>query len=192
MCQPGNKVVRMFIDIHELELHRVEFDEMIRPGAIDFGEDARQIEPLAVKGHAELVEERHGGKGVIQDIRLAGTFSAGLEVSCARCLEPVSRTVRREFDLLYRPQGSDAGQEELSVTDAEAEIGYYSGDGLLLEDVLREQILLAIPMKVVCREDCKGLCPQCGANLNLASCNCTRPMDPRWQALEGLKDKLHE
>jgi uncharacterized protein len=182
----------MFIDIHELELHRVEFDEMLGPGTIDFGADAQQVEPLGAKGHAELVEEHHGARGVIKDIRLVGSFSAGLQLSCARCLDPVPQHVEREFDLLYRPQGTDAGQEELSVTDAEAEIGYYVGDGLLLEDVLREQILLAVPMKIVCREDCKGLCPQCGTNLNQSSCSCTRPMDPRWQALEGLRDKLHE
>ena len=55
--------------------------------------------------------------------------------------------------------------EELSVTSAEAEISYYQGEGLLLEDVLREQVLLAVPLRAICREDCKGLCPQCGAKL---------------------------
>ena len=59
------------------------------------------------------------------------------------------------FDLLYRPLGTDSGREELSVTDAEAEIGYYQGEGLLLEDALREQVLLALPLKTICREDCK-------------------------------------
>jgi uncharacterized protein len=183
----------MFIDIHELELHRLEFAEEFRPAAIDLGSDIRQAEPLRTHGSAELVEEHHGGKGKnIQDIRLVGKLATRLELTCARCLEPVGRPVEREFDLLYRPQGINGGHEELSVTDAEAEIGYYSGNGLLLEDVLREQVLLAVPMKTVCREECKGLCRQCGKNLNFETCSCAPPADARWQALNTLRDKLHK
>ena len=119
------------------------------------------------EGRADLVEEHHGKHQVVQDIRLRGKLETDLEVSCARCLEPVQLPVKRGFDLLYRPLGTDAGHEELSVTDAEAEIGYYQGEGLLLEDTLREQVLLAVPLKALCREDCKGLCPHCGKNLNV-------------------------
>ena len=97
----------------------------------------------------------------------------------------------KNFELLYRPQGSDAGKEELSVTAAEAEVGYYQGEGLLLEDVLREQVLLALPLKAICREDCKGLCPHCGRNLNQEQCNCAEtPDDPRWSALKDIREKL--
>ncbi len=181
----------MFIDIHELELHRIEFQEEFRPAVLDLGTDVRQVEPLQTRGHAELVEEHHGGRGKkIQDIRLVGRLGTRIELLCARCLEPVAQEVKREFDLLYRPQGIDGGHEELSVTDAEAEIGYYTGDGLLLEEVLREQVLLSVPIRVLCREECKGLCPQCGKNLNLGACTCQPPADPRWQALERLKDQL--
>jgi uncharacterized protein len=182
----------MFIDVHELELYRIDFDQEFPPEVIEFGPDIRQIEPLATRGHAELIEEHHGGRNrTVQDIRLVGRLNTRLELNCARCLEPVDRVVDRRFDLLYRPQGSDRGQEELSVNATEAEIGYYTGEGLLLEDALREQVLLAVPMKTVCREDCKGLCPQCGKNLNLGECSCSRPADLRWHALHSLKDKLH-
>jgi uncharacterized protein len=93
--------------------------------------------------------------------------------------------------LLYRPLGTDAGNEELSVTVAEAEVGYYQGDGLVLEDVLREQVLLAVPLKVVCREDCKGLCPTCGKNRNTEPCSCAATLgDPRWSALKEIREKL--
>jgi len=182
----------MFIDVRDLELRPLDFNEEFRPAIIDFGPEIRQASPLTARGRAEAMEEYHGGKQkAILDIRLVGSLATQLEVSCARCLEPVGRTVNRNFDLLYRPQGIDGGREELSVTAAEAEIGYYSGDGLLLEDVLREQVLLALPMKTVCREECKGLCPQCGKNLNQGECVCTRPADARWHALDGLRDKLH-
>jgi uncharacterized protein len=181
----------MFLDIKELELHPLDFEEEFQPDAIDLGGEARLRGPLQASGHAEVVEEHHGKRQIIQDIRLRGRLSAGLELQCARCLEPVRHDIQRDFELLYRPLGADAGRDELSVTDAEAEIGYYQGEGLLLEDVLREQLLLALPLKVTCREDCKGLCPQCGKNLNQEQCSCSIEVeDPRWAALKDVRSRL--
>ena len=181
----------MFLDIKELELHPLDFEEEFQPDVIDLGGEARQRTPLKTSGRAEVVEEHHSKHEVIKDIRLRGRLSTGLELQCARCLEPVKQDVEREFELLYRPLGADAGRDELSVTAAEAEIGYYQGDGILLEDVLREQVLLALPLKVTCREDCKGLCPHCGKNLNEEQCSCNVPMeDPRWAALKEIRDRI--
>jgi DUF177 domain-containing protein len=181
----------MLLEIRELEAHAVEFDEQIAPGVIDFGPELRQSGNLKTSGRAQLVREHHGKHQLINDIRLAGDFSAKLELLCARCLEPVAREVAKRFNLLYRPQGADAGKEELSVTTAEAEVGYYQGEALLLEDVLREQVLLALPIKAICREDCRGLCPHCGKNLNVEQCNCAEPLeDPRWSALKDIREKL--
>src|SRR5271166_5194792 len=185
------EVSRMFLDIKELERHPLDFEEELQPDVIDLGDEVRQRTPLKTAGRAELVEEHHGKHKIIKDIRLRGRLSAGLEMQCARCLEPVPQEVARDFELLYRPLGADAGRDELSVTDAEAEIGYYQGDGLLLEDVLREQMLLALPLKVTCREECKGLCPQCGKNLNQEQCSCSVAMeDPRWAALKEVRSRL--
>jgi DUF177 domain-containing protein len=181
----------MLLEIKELEAHAVDFDEQIAPGVIDFGPEIKQSGSLAAAGRAQLVREHHGKHELINDIRVAGEFSTKVEMLCARCLEPIACDVGKKFDLLYRPQGSDAGKEELSVTAAEAEVGYYQGAGLLLEDVLREQVLLALPLKAICREDCKGLCPHCGKNLNADQCNCAEPMeDPRWSALKDIREKL--
>jgi len=181
----------MLFEIRELEAHAVDFEEHIAPEAIDFGPDIRQSTDLNSSGRVQLVREQHGKRSFINDIRIAGDFRTRVELACARCLEPITREVGRKFDLLYRPQGSDAGREELSVTAAEAEVGYYQGEGLLLEDVLREQILLALPLKAICREDCKGLCPHCGRNLNLEQCTCAEPLDdPRWSALKQIREKL--
>ncbi len=181
----------MLIEIRELEVRPVEFDERIAPGGIDFGPDVRQSGDLTTSGRAQLVREHHGKHRLINDIRVAGDLSAKVEMVCARCLEPIVRNVTKVFDLLYRPLGTDAGKEEMSVTTAEAEIGYYQGEGLLLEDVLREQLLLALPLKAICREDCKGLCPHCGKNLNQEQCACAEPIeDPRWSALKDIREKL--
>jgi uncharacterized protein len=181
----------MFIEVAELELHPIDFQEEFPPDAIDLGADVRQRTPLKTSGRAQLVEEHRGKREVIQDIRLQGELSTSLELACARCLDPVKSDVSRAFDLLYRPLGIDAGNAELSVTGAEAEVGYYEGDGLLLEDVLREQTLLAVPLKVLCREDCKGLCPTCGKNRNVELCACADATgDPRWEALKDIREKL--
>ena len=181
----------MFIKIKDLELRKLEFDETIQPGIIEFGEDLTQTAPLRSTGRAELLRENRGGREVVEDIRLVGRFSTEIETHCARCLEAVDNAVAEQFDLVYRPQGVDARGDEASINQAETEIGYYQGEGLLLEDVLKEQILLALPVKQICNAACKGLCPQCGANLNTESCHCVSTMsDPRWSALEDIRKKL--
>jgi uncharacterized protein len=181
----------MLIELHELERHPLDFEEDFVPDAIDLGPDLRQVKTLHAQGRAQLVQEHHSKRHIIKDIRLNGGFQTAVQLSCARCLEPLVQNVSRNFDLLYRPQGADAGEEERTVSATEAEISYYQGEGLLLEDVLREQILLAVPLKAICREDCKGLCPHCGKNLNVEQCSCAEPVeDPRWSALKDLREKM--
>ena len=181
----------MFIKVKELELRKTVFDEAFPPGTLDLGEEVNQKAALRAAGHAELIRESRGAREVVEDIRVVGKFSTEVEMPCARCLEPVSCQVAEDFDLLYRPQGVDARGDESSISQAETEIGYYQGEGLLLEDVLKEQLLLALPVRQVCSPDCKGFCPQCGRNLSLESCDCTETMrDPRWAALEDIRKKL--
>src|SRR5215467_8005940 len=181
----------MFIKIKDLELRKIVFDEHIQPGIIDLGADIQQKTALHIAGRAELIRENRGSKVVVDDIRIVGDLSTEVELRCARCLDPVKRKVSEAFDLIYRPLGVDAGKDEVSISRAETEIGYYQGDGLLLEDVLKEQILLALPVKLVCSTECKGLCPQCGRNLNVEQCDCVTTMpDPRWAALEDIRKKL--
>jgi uncharacterized protein len=188
----------MFIEIRELEFHPVDFKEEFAPGAIDLssdnlGHELKQAGALRTKGTAQLVTEHHGKHQIIKDIRIKGDLASRVEMACARCLEPVFQDVSRSFDLLYRPLGVDAGKEELSVTAAEAEVSYYQGEGILLEDVLREQVMLALPLKVICREACKGICPYCGKNLNVEQCSCAEPVeDQRWTALKDIRSKLQQ
>ena len=162
----------MLIRVSDLELRPLDFEQEFRPGAIDFGADLRQIGSLKIKGRAELVKEHHGGKVIVPNIRLIGEFSGNFEANCARCLETVPATVAKQFDLIYRPLGSDRRADEVSISEAETEIGYYQGDGMELADSLREQVLLALPIRFVCKEDCRGICPSCGQNLNEGPCQC--------------------
>ena len=111
-----------------------------------------------------------------------------LELVCARCLEPVVEEVSRSFDLFYAPLPKGTRHKEDRLMDDDTEIGFYEGEGLFLADVLKEQVLLALPLKAICRSDCRGLCPNCGANLNHEECRCeTHATDPRMAPLARLK-----
>ncbi len=177
--------------ILELEREPADFDLNLAPGAIDYGEEAEQVAPLATSGRAEVIHEHRGPKDVVADIRLKGSYAGKFQLPCARCLEPVEIPVSAEFDLVFRPLRADADAPERSITASETEIGYYQKDSLLLEDVLREQVLLSLPVRTLCKPDCKGLCPHCGANRNLQPCSCDEGSNaPRWEALTGLQKRM--
>ena len=187
-----SRITSMFFSVHDLELKTREFSESFPPGALELGE-AVQVGPLVNSGRAELIEENHGNKVTVQDIRLVGSVKGKFEMPCARCLEPVVTDVDTSFDLLYRPLNTVKTSEEIEIKEADSEIGYYQGEGVQLADVLKEQVLLALPLKPLCKEDCQGLCPQCGKNRNAGDCGCTEDRsDPRWSALAGLRDKLKQ
>jgi len=177
--------------VSELEREPIEFDLELAPGAVDFGEEAVQTGPLAAAGRAEVLHEHRGPRNIVADIRLKGRFAGSFEVPCARCVEPVKIPLAAEFDLIFRPAGADAEAPERSITAPETEIGYYQKDSLWLEDVLREQVLLSLPVRTLCKPDCKGLCPRCGENRNSQACSCEEgPSDPRWEALAGLRGRI--
>jgi len=181
----------MEFKVSELEREPVDFDVQLKPGAVDLGGEAEQVGPLSTKGHAEVIHERRGPREIVPDIRLKGSFKGNFEVPCARCVEPVQTPLAADFDLIFRPLGVDAGASERSISAPETEIGYYQGDSLPLEDVLREQVLLSLPVRTLCKEDCKGLCPRCGANRNNQPCTCEEgPSDPRWEALADLRGRI--
>ena len=175
----------------DLEREPIEFDLKLPPGAVDFGDEATQIGDLATSGSAEVIHEHRVPKDIVADIRFRGRFAGNFQVPCARCIEPVEIPLAADIDLIFRPLGADADVPERSITASETEIGYYQKDSLLLEDVLREQVLLSLPVRTLCKPDCKGLCPRCGANRNLQPCSCPEgPSDPRWEALTDLRSRI--
>lgn len=181
----------MEFKVSELEREPIEFDLELAPGAVGLGQEAEQIGPLATAGQAEVLHEHRGPKDIVADIRLRGRFSGSFQVPCARCVEPVQIPLAADFDLIFRPAAADTEAPERSITAPETEIGYYQGDSLSLEDVLREQVLLALPVRTLCKSDCKGLCPRCGENRNSKACSCDEgPSDPRWEALAGLRGRI--
>lgn len=171
----------------DLRLEPLAIDTVVPEGTIDYAADIRQLGDLRVQGKAEVIEEHGDEGGTIEDIRLRAAFDGRFELLCARCLEPSEKQLEGEFDLIFRPSGADLRTGEHAISEAETEIGYYEESGLVLEDVVREQVLLSLPDRLLCKPDCKGLCPHCGQNLNEAGCNCeSQKVDPRWNALKDL------
>lgn len=176
----------MIITPLQLEQEPLLFDESIPAGALEYTPDVTQAGALAVSGRADLIVEHRGHNEQVPDIRVRAAYQGDFELLCARCVEPVRTPLSGNFDLIFRPQSADAESGERAITLDETEIGYYEESGLSLEDVVREQVLLSLPSRTLCKEDCKGLCPRCGQNLNVETCNCNPTPDARWNALAGL------
>src|SRR5229473_2062098 len=139
----------MFLDAKDLAVRKLPIRKSYAPGSIDYQTaEIKQVEPLEVNATAELLDGQ---------IRIAGEIETKVELVCARCLEPVVEEVSRTFDLFYSPLPKGLKPEEARLKEDDVEIGFFEGEGLFLADVLREQVLLALPMKAICRSDCRGM-----------------------------------
>jgi uncharacterized protein len=125
-----------------------------------------------------------------QKVRLKGRLIAALECDCSRCLEQFAVPVDASFDVLLLPSKENTGAAEQEVAEDDLGVSYYKDDVVDLGELMREQFYLALPMKPLCREDCRGLCPVCGINRNRETCSCqTAWVDPRMEALKSFKTK---
>ena len=142
-------------------------------------EHARLTEPPQVTGRLN----RSG-----HEVRLEGSIRARAEVDCDRCLKQVSIPVETTFDVTYVPAEDYAEGEVAELQAEDLSVSVYEGEAIDLDELVREQVLLALPTRALCTEDCKGLCPVCGANRNERSCECeTSETDPRWTALKDIR-----
>lgn len=169
----------VLITLAELARHRVAVSKTYEAGTLGFhGAEFRQAAPLKVDAVAELLGS---------EIHIRGHLGTRLEAGCDRCLATVGIPLEHDFDLFYRPLRSIAREEEVKIPADELEVGFYSGGGIELADVVTEQVILSVPMKVVCRAECLGLCPVCRANRNLQPCQCPPPPthDSPFASLKG-------
>lgn len=121
------------------------------------------------------------------NVYIEGSIDVKGDIPCARCLEITELSVQSPFNCTFSPTPPEWGDEtELSAADLDFE--YYEGEMIDLDEVVFEQVMLQIPMKPLCVEACRGLCPHCGANLNRTTCNCqTEDVDERLAVLKKLK-----
>lgn len=139
--------------------------------------------PLEVK-----VRVRRAGDMVILDGRMSG----GIQVRCDRCLEPYHREVDAPFHLFLQatPSGPNAAAE-VELLDEDMEVDFIHGEEINLDEIVREQVFLSLPMQCVCSETCRGLCPVCGGNLNRGNCTCRK--SEGHPAFSKLRDiKIHD
>jgi uncharacterized protein len=181
----GRRTVEMFISLHELQLRTVRFEVDIPPGEIEYSNDIAQCSMLHAEGTAQLLNHSLG------EMRVQGSLSVSAQALCDRCLEAATFPIENQFDLVYMPAEEAATASEKEVGQAGIEVGYYEGSGLPLNDVLREVVLLALPMQLVCSEACKGICPECGGNRKQRDCDChAKAVDDRWSKLKNLRTQL--
>jgi uncharacterized protein len=163
----------MIIDLRELVHLRgeVEGDVVIRVDDPVAGE-------LVVPCHVTV--DYRQSQGVFY---LHGSVEADVGAVCHRCLEPMTTRVNGGFDVIVRRGDSPAGEGEDVITLAAHE------HEVPMEPLVHETVVVNVPMVVACRDDCKGLCPECGTNLNTGSCKCGEAGDPRWDVLRNPKSE---
>ena len=120
-------------------------------------------------------------------VHLRGTITTELEIACVRCLEPVRESFDIAFDDVFLDSSEETTSDETELGVEDLDEALVIGGSIDLAEVVREQIILALPDMPLCRDDCKGLCDKCGTNRNLIDCSCARDeIDPRWAALQNL------
>jgi uncharacterized protein len=165
----------------EIPIRRTFTADELRPAEAADRDDMKILGNVTFDGVLQKKDHR---------FRLKGRVQAALELTCGRCAEPFSWPVDTEIDLTYVPQPSanaTPADAEIELNDEDLTTAYYRDHVLDFGEMLREQFYLAMPMRPLCTEDCKGLCPHCGTNLNVATCDCdVRWQDPRLAGLQSL------
>jgi uncharacterized protein len=168
----------MQFDLSGVREAAVHLDRTYAPG--QFPRD--ELYEVATPVHLVADVRRDG-----QRFHVVGRVTGELELACSRCLEPFRVPVDAPFDLRYLPHAQNSGEGEQEIEEDDLNTAFYHDDVLDLGDLIREQFYLALPMKPLCRDECRGLCPRCGTNLNTGTCECrSRWEDPRLSPLRGL------
>jgi uncharacterized protein len=170
----------MKVDLAKLEDSRTSFDFILHPSEIDLeDEEINLIDEVKVKGKLT----KH-----IAQTDVEGEISTKFEIECSRCLKKIESDLDTEFSAAFVSPDNYTKQSEKELDSDELEVSIIENEEIDLKELVREQILLAVPAQVFCKDDCKGLCRVCGADKNLIDCNCEqKEIDPRWAALKNFK-----
>jgi DUF177 domain-containing protein len=169
----------MRIELVSLEGAKGEFTHAYAPGEL-FLEDGRLrlLEPPTVSGQIRPEGRR---------AHVTGRVAARVQVDCDRCLKPVELPVDSKFKLEYVSAEDYQAQQAIELTEDDLDLSVFDGEVIDIDELVTEELLLAVPDHVLCQDNCKGLCPNCGADRNLAECDCkTAEVDPRWAGLKEL------
>ena len=170
----------MLLDLNRLHGQREHFERRFEPAAFDpQDEDYRVAAPVELS----MDVEKAGGDA----FRVTGRAITRLELQCGRCLDAFEVPVDANFELRYVPAVENVGDDEREISEDDLTTAFYREGSLDVIEMLREQFQLALPMKPLCMEACRGLCPECGTNLNRTDCgHAPKWEDPRMAVLKGL------
>lgn len=166
----------MRIDVHKLKEKESTFAYSYEPDGFNLeDEEIRLLSPLELSGKIIKNETQ---------VELSGIIKTTAEVSCDRCLIKVVVNLENEIEVLYMPYSMYDSARNLELNEDDLTLTVFDGETIDVDELAREQFYLAMPTRVLCREDCKGLCPKCGVNKNENACTCEeKEIDPRWAAL---------
>jgi uncharacterized protein len=175
----------MRLDLTKIRSARERYEQVYETGAFAADQESfRVVAPVALA--FDILKDK-------DQFHLVGGVKATLELPCSRCLEPFTTPVDATFDLRYQPHAANIGEAEQEIEEDDLSTAFYENDEIDLGQLMREQFYLALPMKPLCRDDCRGLCPTCGTNLNRGTCDCKREWeDPRLAVLKQLKEVHHK
>jgi uncharacterized protein len=171
----------MRIELANLEGGKGDFQRTYQPAELDLGD-----ERVKLCGATSITGKiRQAGTEVFID----GHVDTCAQVDCDRCLKPLQIPVKSDFALEYISGDQYEGNRNLELTEDAMSISVFDGETIDVDEIAKEQILLAVPSRSLCRENCKGFCPTCGADKNAGECGCEeKAVDPRWAGLKNLID----
>jgi len=170
----------MRIELENLERSGGAFAETYAPDELTFDEqDLCLRDPVRVTGRIR----RQGG-----NVELRGRLATKAAIACGRCLKFVEVPIEVEFAQRFTPAVAWKNEEQHELQQEDLDLSVFDGEGIELDDLVKEEIVLALPGHILCQEECKGLCPSCGADLNTTNCACeTKQIDSRWEKLKDLQ-----
>ena len=169
----------MRIELENLEGGKGDFAHVYEPDDLNpVDERVSLTQPATVSGKVRLAGN---------EVFVNGHVETRAKIECDRCLRPVETPVNADFSLEYISGSEYESSEVAELTEAEMSVSVFDGEALDVDEIVKEQVLLAVPTRMLCREDCKGICPECGTDRNTGDCSCaTSDIDPRWAALKNL------
>ena len=172
------------LNLSKIRTAHEQFEQVYQPGSLGRTDDYQIVAPV------RLAFDIHKDK---EQFRLEGRVQTTLELPCGRCLDGFELPVDASFDLRYQPHAENTGEGEREIEEDDLTTAFYEHEQIDLGQLMQEQFYLSLPMKPLCSDDCKGLCPACGTNLNREPCNCRRDWDdPRFAALKNLQANKRE
>lgn len=169
----------MRIELENLEGGKGEFAHVYQPDDLNPVDERISLSgPATVSGKVRLAGN---------EVFVNGHVETRATVECDRCLQPVEAPVDTDFALEYITGSEYESSGAAELTEEEMSVAVFDGEAIDVDEIVKEQIVLAVPTRMLCREDCKGICPECGTDRNTGDCSCaTNDTDPRWAALKKL------